>query len=162
MAVPVPRARAQHIQLEASDDTALGARTPAVRSPARAGNPATLDSVSFVNSNDGWAVGEDNTGNSALIIANKNGGATWTPQNTGAASGAGSTQGLNSVSFVDANDGWAVGGTVDNKGSNDGALILATTNGGATWTAQDASSAGSTADLDSIDSSTLTMAGGGE
>ena len=72
--------------------------------------------MSFVDPNDGWAVGADGT-----ILATNTGGAAWTAQTSG------TSQALNGVSFVDPNDGWAVSA---------GGTILATNTGGATWTAQ--------------------------
>ena len=86
-----------------------------------------LFSVSFVDAQTGWAVGDDGT-----ILATANGGATWTPQTSGTEAA------LLSVSFVDAQTGWAVG--------FDG-TILATANGGATWTPQ---TSGTEADLLSV------------
>ena len=44
-----------------------------------------------------------------------------------------------------------MGNRVGSSGNPIGTVILATTNGGATWTAQDASAAGSAAYLDSVD-----------
>jgi photosystem II stability/assembly factor-like uncharacterized protein len=55
-------------------------------------------------------VGEDGT-----ILRTINGGAAWTAQDSG------TTNWLSGVSFIDANTGWAVGGS---------GTILHTTNGG--------------------------------
>ena len=57
------------------------------------------------------------------------GGSGWHAQN---ASAAGSDASLNSVCFADATHGWAVGSAAN------GAVILATTDGGATWVARNA------------------------
>ncbi len=73
---------------------------------------------------DCWAVGGDAAG--GVIIATTDGGTTWLPQRT-------TVRDLFSVSFTDANHGWAVG---------DHGKILATTDGGATWTAQKSPSTG--------------------
>jgi len=127
--------------------TTDGGATWAAQDASAAGSNADLASVDFVDANDGWAVGQKSTGNGALILATTDGGATWTAQD---ASSAGSNWGLNSVSFVSSNDGWAVSGSVDSKGKYAGALILATTDAGGTWKAQNASAAGSTADLASV------------
>ena len=103
---------------------------------ASAGSNASLDSVTFIDANHGWAVGYDFGANGAIILATSDGGATWSAQD---ASSAGSSDAsLDSVTFIDANHGWAVGS------NGQGAIIMATTDGGATWSAQDSSSAGST------------------
>ena len=75
-----------------------------------------LYSVSFVNQNQGWAVGSNGT-----ILTTSQGGTSWTAQNSGV------TGFLMSVDFVDALNGWAVG--------NNG-VILNTIDGGTTWNAQ--------------------------
>jgi len=72
--------------------------------------------VSFVDPNNGWAVGGSGT-----ILHTSDGGVTWTPQTSGTGDD------LNGVSFVDANNGWAVGGS---------GTIVHTSNGGVTWTPQ--------------------------
>ena len=112
-----------------------------------AGSNAGLTSVTFVDAMHGWAVGMDegDVTSPPVIIATTDGGATWEAQDT---SGAGVHAWLYSVTFVDATHGWAVGDTpVD---GNLTPVILATGDGGATWKAQDASSAGSGARLYSI------------
>jgi len=75
-----------------------------------------LNAVAFVNTNDGWAVGQLGT-----ILVTTNGGTSWSPQTSG------TTASLDGVAFADVNDGWAVGST---------GTILVTTNGGATWSPQ--------------------------
>jgi hypothetical protein len=62
-----------------------------------------------------WAVGDG-----SAILATSDGGATWTPQNSG-------DNTLNAVAFADAGHGCAVGY---------GGLILVTSDGGATWVAR--------------------------
>jgi len=74
-----------------------------------------LRSISFINVNTGWIIGENGT-----IIKTTNGGTTWDSLNSG------TTQNLRSVKFVNENLGWIVG-TDD---------ILQTTNGGSNWTFQ--------------------------
>jgi photosystem II stability/assembly factor-like uncharacterized protein len=76
----------------------------------------SLWDVAFVDAQRGWAVGEGGT-----IVATTNGGATWTPQDSG------TTAILRGVAFVDAQRGWTVG---------DNGTILVTTDGGVSWTAQ--------------------------
>ena len=103
---------------------------------------ALLNDVAFADATHGWAVGYAGKSSTpgvrrALILATSDGGATWNAQGAGSA---GSDAGLQSVSFVDATHGWAVGG-------GPGATILATTNGGATWKDQ---TPGSDADLSGV------------
>lgn len=132
--------------------TTDGGATWTAQDASSAGSNWGLNSVSFVSSNDGWAVSGsvDSKGKyaGALILATTDAGGTWKAQN---ASAAGSTADLASVSFVDANDGWAVGNSHGSSGNPIGPVILATTDGGTTWAAQDASAAGSAAYLDSVD-----------
>ncbi len=80
--------------------------------------------VTFVDANNGWAVGQEFGPNSSsgLILHTSNGGATWSQQTSGVAWIA-----LHGVSFADASNGWTVG---------DGGTILHTTNSGTTWAAQ--------------------------
>ena len=85
-----------------------------------------LNSVHFVDANNGWVVG-----NHGIILHTTNGGATWTSQTTDAVRNALAPGDpaitLESVHFVDAMNGWVVG----HNGT-----ILHTINGGTTWTAQ--------------------------
>jgi|GEM_PF-1504971 len=69
----------------------------------------------FVDANTGWAVGSD-----GAIYKTTDAGSTWTPQVSGYSGW------LLGVAFADANHGWAVG-----SGG-----IIATADGGATWTAE--------------------------
>jgi len=75
-----------------------------------------LTSVSFTDTNNGWAVGPD-----GVILHTNNGGAAWSKQTL-----AGGLF-LESVYFTDENNGWAVG----DEGNR-----THTTNGGATWSPQ--------------------------
>jgi photosystem II stability/assembly factor-like uncharacterized protein len=88
----------------------------------------SLNAVSFTDASHGWAVG-----GAAVIVATTDGGDTWTAQSSGVFDGW-----LNGVSFADASNGWAVGVDYGDGVDYDPgvALILATTDGGATWTAQ--------------------------
>ncbi len=82
-----------------------------------------MNTVSFVNANDGWAVGEgSDLGGAGTIVATTDGGVTWSPQS------AGTDSTLSGVTFVDAEHGWLP----------EGDSIYATSDGGATWTAHDA------------------------
>jgi photosystem II stability/assembly factor-like uncharacterized protein len=83
-----------------------------------------LKSVHFVNRDTGWAVG-----NSAVILRTRNGGSTWSQQNSEV-----STKSLLSVHFANARKGWAVG-TANYPGYRDG-MIMRTTDGGDTWSTQ--------------------------
>ena len=86
-----------------------------------------LFSIRFIDSNTGWACG-----NNGKILKTTNGGSTWTAQSSG------TTNFLSSIFFIDSNTGWACGGS---------GTILKTTNGGSTWVAQ---SSGTTSTLYSI------------
>jgi photosystem II stability/assembly factor-like uncharacterized protein len=79
-----------------------------------------LTAVSFADAEHGWAVGW------GTIIATTNGGDTWKAQK--APYGAD----LTSVCFVDALHGWAAGG-LDRGPLAGRAVVLATSDGGATW-----------------------------
>ena len=80
--------------------------------PASAG----FRNVFFLDANTGWVVGPS-------IYKTTNGGTSWTQQ-----FGNSSTE-FNAISFFDSQNGWAVG--FNN-------LLLHTTDGGQTWTSQDA------------------------
>jgi len=73
----------------------------------------TFYSVSFTDSNTGWAVGDN-----GVIVKSTDGGEHWILQSSGVVSP------LRSVYFIDSNTGWAVG---------DGGIILHTTNGGVSF-----------------------------
>ena len=72
--------------------------------------------VHFVNSTNGWAVGND-----GKLLGTTNGGTTWSEINTGI-----STH-IRGVHFTNVNDGWIVG----NSG-----IVRTTADGGATWSSQ--------------------------
>jgi photosystem II stability/assembly factor-like uncharacterized protein len=94
-----------------------------------------LNDLTFVDANDGWAVGGESDFSSgaasAVVVHTADGGTTWTPQTSGVA---GLADPLTGVSFVDASNGWAVGGK-DSMDVSDG-VVLHTTNGGQSWTPQ--------------------------
>ena len=99
-----------------------------------------LGTIMFGDTSRGWAAGSVRTkrpGGSGkvdkgLILATTDGGATWRPQTV---AGDWGRWWVNDVSFADARHGWAVGGF--SKGvTRTGAIILSTTDGGATWRPQ--------------------------
>ncbi len=79
------------------------------------GTTSHLHSVFFINENIGWACG-----NEGVIIKTTNGGEDWFEQNST------TTEDLKEILFVDENYGWAY----------QYHLILSTTDGGTTWSAQ--------------------------
>jgi len=130
--------------------TSDGGFTWKAQDPSSAATGAKLNSVSFIDAKHGWVVGAVETTDASdgklsytpVILATRDGGAIWKAQDSSSAvTGAK----LNSVSFVDAKHGWAVG-----TDANYGPVILATTDGGANWKAQDATPAGSDVRLLSV------------
>src|SRR5438128_710826 len=98
-----------------SNKPLTGAETPWFwQNPLPQGN--FLHGVSFVDANNGTAVGDD-----GAIIRTTDGGHSWIIQSSG------TTSGLYGVSFADASNGTAVG--------SDG-TILRTTDGGTDWVSQ--------------------------
>ena len=89
-----------------------------------------LQSVCFVNPQEGWAVGR------GTIIHTTDGGTTWTEQTSG------TTRLLNSVYFIDNLTGWAVGEVYGGFGT-----ILKTNNGGSTWVKKDGGDTNKNIDL---------------
>jgi photosystem II stability/assembly factor-like uncharacterized protein len=128
----------------ASSALAAPATSPwGVQSPA-AFSASPLESVSFVDCSNGWAVGSvaaNSNGDPAgdpLIIHTDDGGATWTQQ----ATPAGTTGSyLDKVQFIDKMNGWAVG--------NNG-VIMRTTNGGLQWQLPDSVTPPLTSHLDGV------------
>ena len=104
-----------------------------------------LSSIDFVDASHGWAAGSTSipgdpmAGSTGAIFVTSNGGVSWHKQSLSAN---GDT--MNTVSFVNTDDGWAVGDGSDMGGAG---TLVATTDGGAHWTAQ---SAGSDWDLSGI------------
>jgi uncharacterized repeat protein (TIGR01451 family)/CSLREA domain-containing protein len=80
------------------------------------GGPDIYASVFFVDTNTGWAVGDNGT-----ILKTTDGGGLWSPQTSG------TSKDLNSVFFVDANTGWTVGENGEIRNTMDGT----------TWNSQD-------------------------
>jgi photosystem II stability/assembly factor-like uncharacterized protein len=101
------------------------------------GTNATLKCVTFADSRHGWAVGSGAGGasnNAPVILATSDGGAIWKAQD---ASSAGSSAVLYSVAFTDADHGWAVGATYESNFTASYGVILATSDGGTTWAAEE-------------------------
>ena len=95
-----------------------------------------LNAVSFLDANDGWAVGATNTTVAAaeppsgVIFHTTDGGTTWTPQSSVLGGE------LSGVQFADANDGWAISDEPFGFGSGADAALERTTDGGGDWVAE--------------------------
>jgi photosystem II stability/assembly factor-like uncharacterized protein len=83
---------------------------------------ASLHDVVFLDSANGWAVGDHGT-----VLQTTDGGTNWHKQNTPVETA------LRGVSFVDAEHGWVVGGTTHPFLWNNEAVVLRTDDGGETW-----------------------------
>jgi photosystem II stability/assembly factor-like uncharacterized protein len=90
-------------------------------------SPGDLGAIASPDAQHIWAVGGPGlrTGAPGAIIASRDGGATWTVQQSDP------HVDYRGVAFSDVHSGWAVGYS-DAKGS--GSVIAHTTDGGATWT----------------------------
>jgi photosystem II stability/assembly factor-like uncharacterized protein len=85
-------------------------------------NDAALNDVCFINSTCGWGAGDR-----GVIWHTADGGATWRQQTSN------TTSNLDSVFFVDAHRGWAVGGeSLEGRAATRG-VVLRTEDGGTTW-----------------------------
>jgi len=130
-------------------DEAAGTNTSIILATTNAGatwtvqSPGTavrLTDVAFSDATHGWAASLNS------MLATTDGGATWNVQSSG------DSAFLTAVTFSDATHGWAVGATLNRKATGvanllaDGAIV-ATTDGGATWTAQ---SSGTTESLTGV------------
>ena len=95
-----------------------------------------LNAVSFLDANDGWAVGATDTTVAAaeppsgVIFHTTDGGTTWTPQSSVLGGE------LSGVQFADANDGWAISDEPFGFGSGADAALERTTDGGGDWVAE--------------------------
>jgi photosystem II stability/assembly factor-like uncharacterized protein len=79
-----------------------------------------------------------------VVLVTSDGGVHWSTQK------AGTTAELSAVAFADSSHGWALGATyhgMPDDADYTGPVILATTDGGATWSAQ---SSGTIAYLDAV------------
>ncbi len=74
------------------------------------------EAVFFINEMEGWVCGND-----GMILHSTNGGASWTPQNSGVG------EKIRDIWFADEDNGWA--------GGRDG-LLIHTTDGGLNWNPQ--------------------------
>jgi len=83
----------------------------------------SFEAVSFGDATHGCAVGNETYGEGEVIYTTADGGVTWTRRRS---SDAPARAALMDVDFIDANQGWAAGGSA----------IVATTDGGVTWTTQ--------------------------
>lgn len=99
------------------------------------GTTQDLHDLTFVDGSDGWAVGGSNdwlnSESSSVVLHTSDGGATWAEQTNGIA---GLPYDLAGVTFVGADDGWAVGWR--DWGDLGGGVVVHTTDGGATWAQQ--------------------------
>ncbi|MDD4990946.1 MAG: leucine-rich repeat protein [Paludibacter sp.] len=93
----------------------------------QAENVGDANAIFFSDLSHGWVVGK-----SGLVLKTTNGGANWTAvTNTGQSSNSNSK----AVFFTDANNGW-IGSGLENTEGVGTRFILATKDGGATWTTQ--------------------------
>ncbi|HKP87501.1 MAG TPA: YCF48-related protein [Blastocatellia bacterium] len=97
----------------------------------------TLNSIHFINPNEGWAVGAETSPDgitiTPYILKTTNGGVTW------AISKLNSKQIPTTVFFIDSNTGWMGGATPpvgEEEGQGGPSAILGTTDGGHTWQPQ--------------------------
>ena len=86
--------------------------------------PHGASNVDFIGATRGWACG----GNT--VWSTRNGGTSWTAVHLGV------NLILTDLTFTDAHHGWVVGDRSAQRGSYEYPIILATTDGGATWTKQ--------------------------
>jgi photosystem II stability/assembly factor-like uncharacterized protein len=108
-----------------------------------------LNSVCFVDANNGWVVGSGGT-----IFRTSDSGATWTKQTCG------TTRDLRAVYFRDGATGWAVGGNPV-VGVGPIGVVYKTTNGGQTWGAQASNVSGVLYSVHFVDANTGWAVGGG-
>ncbi|HEY1066806.1 MAG TPA: YCF48-related protein, partial [Pirellulales bacterium] len=90
---------------------------------------AELHDVRFLNAQVGWAVGDR-----AAVWHTHDGGRNWRLVNVGAPP----TARLESVYFLDENVGWIAGGFIAPYTHSSNGVLLGTTDGGKTWTSQNA------------------------
>ncbi len=126
--------------------TADGGTTWHAQDIPHAWDGAWLDDVSFADGSHGWAVGWCGGGWTdgmpaivPYIVATEDGGATWHTQRPASVEVWDGQAGLNSVRFVDARHGWAVGS--HGAAYRESPVIMVTSDGGASWHTQRASNA---------------------
>ena len=91
--------------------------------------PGDIAAIDFPDATHGWAVGRN-----GFILATTNGGVSWSRQWCKRVSGR--VVDLIDLSFADATHGWVVGWIVGTNGSSGKGVVLATTDGGASWALQ--------------------------
>lgn len=97
---------------------------PSEPSPPEMLQDAELTAVTFVNADEGWAVGDR-----GVIWHTRDGGKSWKLQASGV------TCRLEAVQFLDAENGWVVGGWVEPYTHYSRGVVLRTRDGGRTWQA---------------------------
>lgn len=97
----------------------VAAQTPV---PPEAYSDAELTSVTFVDSDNGWAIGDH-----GVIWHTVDGGRNWQRQDSP------TTMRLESVCFADSQNGWAVGGSHQLYTHQSVGVVLRTADGGASW-----------------------------
>lgn len=83
---------------------------------------AELSSIALIDASHAWVCGDHGT-----VLHTVDGGATWVPQASGVECR------LHCVHFIDARNGWMVGGGYDPYVHRSRGVVLRTTDGGATW-----------------------------
>lgn len=89
-----------------------------------------LRHLSFVDRSHGWATGQTAAG-APVVLATANGGANWTACPLPA-----EVMAVRGMAFTDEHRGWVAAGVPGTDPSQETAVILATTDGCATWTMQ--------------------------
>ena len=106
----------------------------------KSGTSKDINSISFIDSNNGWAVGAG-----GLILYTDNGGASWETQNSPISE----SGWLCDVKFIDLKNGWAVGKNITDDGGY--GIILHTVDGGITWEKQKGESPAELREVNFID-----------
>jgi photosystem II stability/assembly factor-like uncharacterized protein len=89
------------------------------------GTTADLSAVNFLDAQTGWATSVIG----GQILRTTNGGASWSIANVG-------NFVLRDIAFADANNGWAVGSDISNFPISVSSVVLHSSDGGVSWTAQ--------------------------
>ncbi len=125
--------------------------------PQISGTANPINKLRFFDQNAGWALA-DNLAipNNRIILQTSDGGANWAVK--GSIGGAGTDFSILGLYFVDPNYGWGVGFY---GGSGNLAAIFKSTDGGATWTAQNSGAHGILDAVYFVDQNTGWAAGSG-